>query len=287
MLQLGLIGDFQQLEPFVKRAQEHPDVIITGKSSVGTQPQPGRYKLQVPEFNRMELIDRSDALLINKFSLLSFQLVCDMVKKSKHIFATSYPDLSVSECAQLVKLANEAKTVIQIVNPFYYIPAVQWMNNNISKPFFMNISFFGKEQSQNDFLLQKLLMLQDFMGTGPKKTTAVSFQYDLKNIFNNVHLEFGDGSVIQINFGQSEINEDFQIKSYADKQFVVLDIFKNNFLLNNMPLEVNTHTQKDETLNFIASILQTKKAITDIEKYAVALQIKHNISAKLNRYINC
>jgi len=117
MLNLGLIGDIQMLEPFTKRAQEHPQIHIAGKSSVGTQPLQGSSRISAPEFNRIELIERSDALLINRFSLLPFQLICDIVKKSKHFFAASYPELTAEECSQILKLRNEAQTVIQVINP--------------------------------------------------------------------------------------------------------------------------------------------------------------------------
>ncbi len=288
MLHLGLIGDIQLLEPYARKAMEHPEVVITGKSSVGTQPQPASFRLHAPEFNRMELIERSDALLINKFSLLPFQLVCDMIKKNRHIFAISYPDLSFEECSIMAKLAGEAKTVIQIVNPLYYKPPVMWLNKYIKKPSFTSVSRFYKNIPETDTLLTLLLMLQNAIGTGQKKTSAVSFKsIQTGNDFMNIYLELNDGSVIQFNTGKMVDTEEFIIKSYASNQFAFMDIAQNLLSLNNQTIDLSDYEEQNEIHDFLNSILQNKKAVTSIEKFATALQMKHSILDKLNRYNNC
>jgi hypothetical protein len=288
MLQLGLIGDIQVLEPYARIAMEHPEIVITGKSSVGTQPQPGSLRLHAPEFNRIELIERSDALLINRFSLLPFQLLCDMVKKTRHIFAISYPDLGFEECSRLAKLASEAKTVIQIVNPLYYKPPIMWLNKNINKPSFTSVSYFQKNVSETDTLLSLLLMLQNSIGTAPKKTSAVTFQStQTGNDFTNIHLELNDGSVIQLNTGKTGETEEFQIKSFANNQFTSVDVMQNLLTLNNQQVDLSDYGKQNDIMDFINSIIQSKKAVTSIETFATVLQIKQAILDKLNRYINC
>jgi hypothetical protein len=288
MLQLGLIGDIQLLEPYARKAMEHPEVVITGKSSVGTQPQPGSFRLQAPEFNRIELIERSDALLINKFSLLPFQLVCDMVKKNRHIFAISYPDLTFDECSRLAKLAGEAKTVIQVVNPLFYHQPLLWLNKNVKKPSFTSISYFPKDVPETDSLLSFLLMLQKLIGTGPKKTTAVAFRSNqTSSDFTHIHLELNDGSIIQFNTGKNNEAEAFQIKSFESNQFVAIDILQNLLMLNNQTVDLSEYSKQDETQDFINSIHQNRKAVTSIENFATALQTKQAILDKLNRYIDC
>jgi len=276
------------LEPYARKAMEHPEVVITGKSSVGTQPQPGSFRLHAPEFNRIELIERSDALLINRFSLLPFQLVCDMVKKTRHIFAISFPDLSFEECYKLAKLASEAKTVIQIINPLYYKPPVMWLNKNIIKPSFISVSYFQKNLSETDIILTLLLMLQNALSTGPKKTSALTFRsIQTGNDFTNIHLELNDGSVIQFNAGKTEETEEFSIKSFANNQFTVVNVMQNLLTLNNQQVDLSDYQKQNDILDFINSIIQNKKAVTSIETFAIVLQIKQAILDKLNRYLNC
>jgi len=285
MLNVGLIGDIKLLEPFTHKAQKNPEIHITGKSSVGTQPKPGSFRLQAPEFNRIELIERSDALFINRFSLLPFSLLCEMVKKSKHFFAASYPDLSPGEINQLAKLAQEAKTVIQVANPFYYMPAVQWMVKNLKKPAYIDIQYFSSAAPEKNTLLQLLLMLKDMTGTLPKKIGAVSFNSAPANsIFQNVQLDYGDGSIINLNYGKSDNSNRFEIKIYMNNLFAGFDLINDNNIINNLSVNLSEFVKDDETDSFLNAILQKRKVATDIESYSNALQSAAVIQERLNRY---
>ncbi|MGC9353332.1 MAG: hypothetical protein ACP5D9_05815 [Mariniphaga sp.] len=283
MLNLGLIGDIQLLEPFTKKALELRKIHIAGKSSVGTQP--GNLRLSVPEFNRIELIERSDALLINRFSLLPFQLLCDMVKKSKHFFATSYPRLTVEECNHLSKLATEAKTVIQVTNPFYYFPAVLWLNANIKQPALIEVSFFKNEQPATDTLVQLLLMLKNAAGLNPRKAGAVSFHSaPADSEINNIQLEFGNGTLVTINYGKMSGHNEFKIKTWAGNQFTSFDLVKNHFTCNNSPLELSAYKKINETDNFLQSVSENKQSTTDIDDYSSVIQTIQKISSKFSHF---
>jgi hypothetical protein len=287
MLNVGLIGDIKLLEPFTQKVQKNPEIYITGKSSVGTQPKPASFRLQAPEYNRIELIERSDALFINRFSLLPFSLLCEMVKKSKHIFAASYPDLSPGEISQLAKLAHEAKTVIQVANPLYYMPAVQWMVTNLKKPAYVDIQYFSSEVPEKNTLLQLLLMLKDMAGTLPKKIGAVSFNSAPANsIFHNVQLDYGDGSLINLNYGKRDSSSRFEIKIYMNNLFAEFDLINDKYIINNLSVNPSKFVKADETDSFLNAILHKRKVVTDIESYSNALQSVAVIQERLNRYIS-
>lgn len=281
MLNLGLIGDIQLLEPFTKKAQELREIYITGKSSVGTQP--GNFRVSMPEFNRIELIERSDALLINHFSLLPFQMLCDMVKKSKHFFATSYPNLNVDECNHLTKLATEAQTIIQIANPFYYFPAVQWLSSNIKQPSLIEVSYFKNEPPEANLLIQLLLMLKDAAGVNPRKASAVSFHSaPADSEINNLYMEFGNGTVATINFGKLSERNEFKIKTYAKNQFTNFDLIRNHYTCNNSPVDLSALKKINETDDFLQSILQKKQKTTHLEDYSSVIQTIQKVSSGLN-----
>ena len=285
MLNVGLIGDIKLLEPFTQKAQQNPAINITGKSSVGTQPKPGSFRLQPPEFNRIELIERSDALLINRFSLLPFNLLCEMVKKSKHIFAASYPDLTPAQISQLAKLAQEAKTVIQVANPFYYLPGIQWLVKNLKKLVYIDVQYFSNHIPKENILLQLLLMLKDITGTLPKKIGAVLFNSTSANLtFNNVQLDFGQGSVINLSFGNIDESTRFEIKVFMNDLFTRIDLANETIHVNNLPVDSSELVKADETESFFDAILKKRKVSTDIEAYSNALQSATMIQAKLDRY---
>lgn len=283
MLNLGLIGDIQQLEPFAKKAQELREIYITGKSSVGTPT--GNFRLSAPEFNRIELIERSDALLINRFSLLPFQLLCDMVKKSKHFFATSYPKLTTDECNQLSKLATEAKTLIQLSNPFYYHPAIQWLNSNIKQPTLIEVSYFTDEQPNTNTLVQLLLMLKNATGLNPRKAGAVSYHSTPANsTLNNIQLEYGNGTIVSVNYGKTDKQKEFRIKTFATNQFTRFDLIENTYSCNNAPIDFSALKNMNETEDFLQSILQKKQSTTSVEDYSFVIQTVQKISSKLDHF---
>jgi hypothetical protein len=284
MLNLGLIGDIRLMEPYIKRALEHPEIHITGKSSVGIHPQPDDFRLSVPEFNRIELIERSDALLINRFSLLSFEMVCSMAKKSKHFFATTHPAFTPEQCMHLDKLAREGKTVIQISNPFYYFPAIQWLNRNLRKPAFLSVSRFKNEMPDNDLLIRMLLMLKDITGAKAKKTGIISFQSQpADSIYHHLTLEFSNGLSVSIQYGKMEKPETFELKSYAQDQFATFDLISGTGFCNHQPVNLSDDSKGDETDAFIQAILHGKSCSCGIEDYAAVLQTAGIIRSKLEQ----
>ena len=96
----------------MKNIQKNKNVIVIGKSSVGTSDQLNSFHFSIPEFNRIELIERAEILLIDNSFFLPFDLLCSIVKKGKHIFATEYLNLTSDECSQLIKLSNESGSLI-------------------------------------------------------------------------------------------------------------------------------------------------------------------------------
>ena len=273
------------MEPYIQKAQKHPEVHTTGKSSVGTTPLPASFRLQAPEFNRIELIERSDVLFINRFSLLPYKLVCDMVKKSKHVFAASYPDLTTSEISNLVKLATEARSVIQIVNPYYYLPGMQWLVKKQKKTAYIQVSYFNNDALSKNNLLQLLLMLKDFTGTTPRKTAAVMYCSTHANaIYQNLQLDYNDGSTININLGTNNDHPRFQVNLYMQDYFAEFNFIKKEYIVNNQTIDPQINETADETNDFLNAVIQKRKAVTDLENYSDALQVFNNIQEKLDRF---
>ena len=286
MLNIGIIGITEVLEPHVKRIQKNKNVNVIGKSSVGTSAQLNGFHFSIPEFNRVELIERADILLVDNSSLLPFDMLCDMVKKSKHIFITEYLNITTGECAQLVKLANESGSVVQVTNPFYYTPAIQWLNDNISTPLFLDISKYTTEVTFREALYPMLLMLTGITGISPKKVGATAFELAQNATnFANVRLEFGDASVVNINFGSQILIDKFKIKGFSKNQFVSLNLKKEIFLLNNTPIDFSEYLTANEFDTFIGSIQNQTPQNSNLEDYHTAMQLVELIEKKFAQFI--
>lgn len=284
MLNIGLIGDIKLLEPYAKMIHDHSDIHISGKSSVGTNTNPASFRFSIPEFNRVELIERCEALVINRFSLLSFSAICNIIKKSKHIFAAEFPAVSIEECRELAKLANEAQTVVQVKNPLYFLPPVQWLNNNLKKPAYIDISYFKTDFEETAALLSLLFMLKDITGTEPKKISALSFRKTAGEFeFSNVRLEFGNASTVNINFGKSN-KEEFKIRAWAAGQIVSFNMLTKNYSCNSATTDLTPYRGKKEFNKFVESSTKKSKNLSSLNDYLVVLQVVERIRDKLEQF---
>ncbi len=286
MLNIGIVGNTEILEPYVKRIQKNKNVNVIGKASIGTSTQLNGFHFSIPEFNRRELIERADVLLVDNSSRLPFDMLCNIVKKTKHIFATEYLSISTDECAQLVKLANESGSVVQITNPYYYTPAIQWLSDTVSTPLFIDISKNTKDVSWREALYPILLMLTKITGISPRKFGATAFE-SAKNEtkFANVRLEFGDASVVNINVGSQIPDEKFKIKVFSKNKFASLNFNKKLYILNNSPIGLTDYSTVNELDAFIGSILDSTTRNSNLEEYYIAMQLIDLIEKKITQFI--
>jgi len=284
MLNVGIIGNTEVLEPFVKRLRENKNINVIGKSSVGTNAHLDSFHFSIPEYNKVELIERADVLLIDNASLMPFKLLSDIVRKSKHVFTAGYLNLTIDECSQIVKLANESGSVIQVSNPYFFTPAMQWLSNNISSPVFLDITDFT-ESNQENLLYPIILMLLDITGISPKKVGAVTFNSSPnKSDFTNVRLEYGDASVVNISYGSLESLEEFKVRIYSKNNFISLNFTRGNFVCNNQPIDLSAYDNVNETDYFVETIMNKTRRKSTLEDYLIAMYLSQKINKKIAQF---
>lgn len=285
MLNVGLIGNTEILEPFVIGFKENKNINIIGKASVGATSQMDSFHLSIPEFNRVELIERADVIIMDNSSLMPFKILAEIVKKSKHVFLAGYLNLTIDECTQIVKLANESGSVVQVSNPLFFTPSIQWLNNNISSPVYLDILDFTNINSHDNLLYPIILMLIELTGISPKKVGAVTFNSNPnKSDFSNVRLEFGDASVVNISYGSLESLEEFKIRVYSRNQFINMNFTRGTSICNNKPIDLSAHTNINEFDFFINTIQNKSKKKSCIEDYLIAMNLVQKINKKITQF---
>ena len=285
MLNIGLIGNTDILEPFVKRLRENKDINVIGKASVGSSTQLDSFHFSIPEFNRVELIERADVLIMDNSSLMPFKILSEIVKKSKHVFTAGYLNLTIDECSQIVKLANESGSVIQVSNPYFFTPAIQWLNNNISSPVYLDVLDFTETNNNDNLLYPIVLMLIELTGISPKKVGAVTFNSNPnKSDFTNVRLEYGDASVVNISFGSLESLEEFRIRVYSRNHFINLNFTRNTFICNNNPIDLSGVENTSEIDYFVDTILRKNRKKSCLEDYLIAMFLVQKINKKITQF---
>jgi hypothetical protein len=284
MYNIGLIGNTEFLEPFVKRIQKNKQVNVIGKASVGSSERLNSFHFSIPELNRVELIERSDILLTDNSSVLPFKILSDVVKKSKHIFTAGYPNITIEECTQLVKLSNESGSVIQVNNPYFFTPAIQWLNKNVATPIFLDILDFTEIDGKENKLYPIVMMLLGITSTSPKKVGAVTFNATPSHSdFTNVRLEYGDASVVNISFGRMNSLEEFKIRTYSRNQFVTFNFTKKTFVCNNQPINLSEYAV-NEFDRFISTINKTENKQSSLEDYLIAMHLVQKIIKKIDQF---
>ena len=285
MLNVGLIGNTENLEPFVKSFRENKNINVIGKASIGSNAKINSFHFSIPEFNRVELIERAEVIIMDNSSLLPFNILTEIVKKSKHIFLTDYVNLTIDECSQIIKLANESGSVVQVSNPFFFTPAIQWLNNNISLPAYIDILDFTKTNNQNNLLFPIILMLIELTGISPKKVGAVTFNSKPnKSDFTNVRLEFGDASVVNISYGTLESLEEFKIRVYSRNQFININFTRDTTVCNNNSIDLSEYLNINEFEFFIDTIQNKTKKKSCIEDYLIAMNLVQKINKKITQF---
>jgi len=284
MLNVGLIGNTEILEPYVTNIKKNSEINVIGKASIGRSAQLNSFHFSIPEFNRVELIERADVILMDNSMPMPFKFMRDIIVRSKHIFCIEYPDLTIEECTELNKLINESRSIVQVSNPYYFTPAIQWMNEKITTPAFIDYSNFEKNITSNNPLFPMLLMLLGSTGISPKKIGAVTFPGYNNSTFTNVRLEFSDASVVNLNFGSLESLKNFKVRIYSDNQFATFNFTKDKFLCDNKPIELERFSEINELNSFVDSILGKTKKISTLDDYLIAMHVAQKITKKIAQF---
>ncbi len=286
MLNVGIIGNTEVLEPHVKQFQKNKSINVIGKASVGTSQELNGFHFSIPEFNKVELIERADIFIIDNSSLLPFEILSNIIKKSKHIFLIEYLNITIDECAELVKLAAESGSVVQVINPVCYTPAIQWLNKNVTLPLFFDISKNVSEATFRETLFPLLLMLTDITGISTKKVGATYFESEhTETSFTNIRLDFSDASVVDMNLTTHTSVNKFNIEIFSKNQFFSFDFKEEVFLLNNSPINFSDDLVVNEYNLFVESIQNQSQTTNNLEEYHTAMQLVETIEKKIAQFV--
>jgi hypothetical protein len=192
MIKIGLIGNFGSIANHIDQMKSVREIQLIGKSSVGMMEEPvGKY-LSIPEFNRKELIEAADFLIIDKSPLIVPDLIRQAVRNGKHLFFTDCPDISPEYCSELLKLAEEAKTMIHIGTLPGSDSFIHWLRTNWQEPAY--ISLFESLPELPDkipYLNRQLLFALTFFRVPPQKIRASGIHQAYSGFyFINVRLDF-------------------------------------------------------------------------------------------------
>lgn len=200
MLKVGLIGNAGTMKSHVRSLKNVKGVQIIGKSSVGLMDQAENRDLSFPEYTRNDLIDAAEVLVVDNSSLLLPDLLKTAIKNNKHLYIADLPVLAPEQCADLIKLADEARTVVRVRNPLLHEPLTNWTANHWQEPAYLSIFESHPElPDKKDFLLQLLFFTFSLFRSAPQKIRASGIhQSGTPFIFVNLRLDYSTYSTVNI-----------------------------------------------------------------------------------------
>jgi hypothetical protein len=282
MLNIGLIGKISSIEHQIEKLNKYPDIRIQGKSSVGIKNQSSDYRFSIPEYNRVELIERSDAIFLEDSTLIPYALIKESIKRRKHIYFAEYPEFSENQCNELIKLIDEAGTVVQIKNPLYYNSLLQYVIKNITLPFYLNIDIIKEKNDTGNSIVTDIILMILKMGQAfPKKTKAISINHSNNMFkFQNIRLEFSDSSILELNISNSEEDKKFVIKAISE-----VDVFEINLLTNHLSAKSGLQKIKNidtvkEYESFFKTIIKKQLPLTGFSEFLIAKKTVNEINGK-------
>jgi len=192
MLKVGLIGSVGSMISCLQQLKNIKGIQVIGKSSVGMMEEPEGKFLSISEYNRKELVEAADILIVDKSQLLLPDLMKSAIRNGKHLYITDFPDITVESCAELLKLADEAKTVVHIKNHLRYETLTGWLAQNWQGPAY--ISLFESMPALPDkrtFLIKYLLYAYSLFNSFPQKIrVSCIHQSDPDFHFFNIRLDY-------------------------------------------------------------------------------------------------
>lgn len=157
-------------------------------------------------FNPIELMEMSDAILIMSDKSISSDLIRLILRKSKHIYLKTIPDLNIRELKELIDLEKEAGIVNFIYNPFDFVPHFDPFVNKYEKPLLINLRtcFEGLSIKPANEMLLLVTAINRVVQTNYKKTEVFGLNDSEGQLVVNIRVEYENSSVVNLTVSKSK-----------------------------------------------------------------------------------
>ncbi len=180
-----------------------PEVTVEGVYFSGNTTVPDGF---TEFFSPVELMEMSDAILILSDKSISSDLIRLILRKSKHIYLKTIPNLNIREIKELIDLEKEAGIVNFIYNPFDFIPHFDPYLNKQEKPLLINLRtcFEGSANKPANEMLLLVTAINRVIHSNYKKTDVFGIEDSAGQLVVNVRVEYENGSVVNLTISKEK-----------------------------------------------------------------------------------
>ncbi|HZL12298.1 MAG TPA: hypothetical protein VFC65_20120 [Prolixibacteraceae bacterium] len=204
MIKVGIFGDETTNPELLEQLNKMSGVEVAGVHFSGNAVVPeGFTELLSP----VGLMDVSDAILILSDKSISNDLVRLILRKSKHVYLKTIPNLHIGEINELIDLEKEAGIITYIYNPFNYIPCFDPFGNNYEKPLLINIRtcFGGTTIKPSHEMLLLVTALNRLVQSSFKKLDVFGLYEADNQLTVNLRIEYENGCVVNLTISQKKL----------------------------------------------------------------------------------
>ncbi|HNZ70113.1 MAG: hypothetical protein QM301_09360 [Bacteroidota bacterium] len=285
MLNIGLIGSVGSISNHVRNLKGVKGIRIIGKSSVGMMEQHEGASLTIPECNRRELVDAAGLLVVDRSSLLDYDLLKSAVKNSSHLYFTDFPDLSPDQCAELLKIAGEAQTVIKIKNPLLVEPLTGWVAANFQEPAYLSLfETLPAIPEKRELLTRHLYYALALFGTFPQKIRVTAIhQPPEESFFFNLRFDYPSSSIYNL---EVAVRNDASrtLRAVMPGKFLEGNCISGRAHLNNREITLSSSAEK-ELASFVSLAGNEDFFLqSDMNAYCSTLSILREVLLKIKSY---
>ena len=273
MIKLGIFGDQSTNPELLVQLNARADAGVSGVYYSGNVNSPeGFRELSSPE----GLMDISDALLLLSDKSVSSDLIKMILRKSKHLYLKTIPNINVREIKELIDLEKEAGIVAFISNPFYEIPWLDPFITNYDKPFLLNLCtcFEGSSIRPAHELLLLITAMNRLAQSNSKKLDVFGLKNAIGQVLVSLRLEYENGSVFNLTVSQEKGPGFCELFDHQERKKIEFDkpLYNLNPQLN---------PEYSAVTGFLDMVLEQDKKSGTFDNFLNGLQMLHEIKEHL------
>lgn len=201
----------------MRQLKSMPEVTIAGVYFSGNATVPDDF---TELYSPIELMEISDAILILSDKSISSDLIRLILRKSKHIYLKTIPNLNIREIKDLIDLEKEAGIINYIYNPFDFIPHFDPFLNSYEKPLMINLRtcFEGSALKPANEILLLVTAINRVIQSNTKKTDVFGIEDSAGQLVINVRVEYENSSVVNLTISKEKTSGYCEIFNAAGRK---------------------------------------------------------------------
>ena len=278
-------------------------------------------KFKIERFNTFdELLDNCDAVDIVAPTTQHYELCALALRRGKHVFVEKPLTNTMDEAKSLLKLAVESNLKFQVGHIERFNPAFVALKNYTLDPMFIEVHRLSQFNPRGtdvsvilDLMIHDIDIILQLVKSNVSYISAngVSVLSDTPDIAN-VRIEFDNGCVANLTSSLISMKKMRKMRLFQKDAYIGIDFLekKTEIISQNAPTDQNvftfdidtgrgkktvaianpivadTNAMKEELTAFKNAILnQTETAVTVVDGFR-AMEVAHQILAKINTPIN-